>query len=162
VKVLGVSSAKRSAIAPDVPTVAEAAGIKDFDFTLWQGVFAPRGTPPGVIAKLNGEINKVLNDPETKKKLLEAGAEVAALSVEQFRSFVARESVKYQSIIKQTGITAAPSNWRYTSALRGRLARAAHTGRILFYRASRRCARISRAMQFTIAHGSSPHSAHGI
>ena len=79
VKVLGVSSAKRSAIAPEVPTVAEAAGIKDFDFTLWQGVFAPHGTPADVVAKLNSEINKVLNDPDTKKKLLDAGAEVEAM-----------------------------------------------------------------------------------
>ncbi|MBI3703198.1 MAG: tripartite tricarboxylate transporter substrate binding protein [Rhizobiales bacterium] len=106
VKVLGVSSAKRSAIAPDVPTVAEAAGIKDFSFTLWQGIFAPHGTPPAIVAKLNSEINKVLNDPETKKKLLDAGAEVEAMSVEQFRAFVAAESGKYLAIIKETGVTA--------------------------------------------------------
>ena len=106
VKVLGVSSAKRSAIAPDVPTVAEAAGIKDFSFTLWQGIFAPHGTPPAIVAKLNSEINKVLNDPETKKKLLDAGAEVEAMSVEQFRTFVTAESGKYLAIIKETGVTA--------------------------------------------------------
>ncbi len=106
VKVLGVSSAKRSAIAPDVPTVAEAAAIKDFSFTLWQGIFAPRGTPPAVIARLNTEINKVLNDPETKKKLVDLGAEVEAMSVDQFRGFVNAESSKYLRTIKETGVTA--------------------------------------------------------
>ena len=106
VKVLGVSSAKRSSIAPDVPTVAETASMKDFSFTLWQGIFAPRGTPPAVVARLNTEINKVLNDPETKKKLLDAGAEVEAMSVEQFRAFVDAESGKYLRIIKETGVTA--------------------------------------------------------
>ena len=52
-KVLAVSSAKRSGIMPDVPTVAESTGWKDFDFTLWAGVFTPRGTPPDIVAKLN-------------------------------------------------------------------------------------------------------------
>jgi len=106
VKVLGVSSAKRSGIAPDVPTVAEAAAIKDFSFTLWQGIFAPRGTPPEIVARLNTEINKVLNDPETKKKLVDAGAEVEAMSVDQFRAFVDGESSKYLLTIKETGVTA--------------------------------------------------------
>jgi tripartite-type tricarboxylate transporter receptor subunit TctC len=106
VKVLGVSSAKRSGSAPDVPAVAETAGFNDFSFTLWQGIFAPRGTPPDVIAKLNSEINKVLNDPETRKKLVEAGADVEPMSVAQFRAFVDAESNKYLRIIKETGVTA--------------------------------------------------------
>jgi tripartite-type tricarboxylate transporter receptor subunit TctC len=106
VKMLAVSSAKRSGIAPDVPTVAETAGFKDFDFTLWAGVFAPRGTPPEIIAKLNDEINKVLNDPDTKKKLVDAGAEVDPMTVAQFRGFVDGESAKYDRIIKETGVTA--------------------------------------------------------
>jgi len=105
-KVLAVSSAKRSAIAPDVPTIAETTGMKDFDFTLWAGVFAPRATPKPIVDKLNSEINKVLNDPETKAKLVEAGAEVEAMSVTQFRAFVDGESAKYARIIKETGVTA--------------------------------------------------------
>ena len=105
-KVLGVSSAKRSPIAPDVPTVSETAGFKDFDFTLWAGVLAPRNTPQAVIAKLNSEINKVLNDPETRKKLVDVGADVEAMSVAQFRAFVNAESGKYLRIIKETGVTA--------------------------------------------------------
>jgi tripartite-type tricarboxylate transporter receptor subunit TctC len=105
-KVLAVSSAKRSAIAPDVPTIAETTGMNDFDFTLWAGVFAPHGTPPEIVARLNTQINKVLNDPDTKQKLVEAGAEVEAMSVAQFRTFVDRESSKYLRIIMETGVTA--------------------------------------------------------
>ena len=108
-KVLAVSSAKRSAIAPDVPTVAESAGIKDFAFTLWAGVFAPHGTPPAIVAQLNSEINKVLNDPETRKRLVEAGADVEPMSVDQFRAFVDAESGKYARIIKETGVASRSS-----------------------------------------------------
>ena len=105
-KVFAVSAAKRSRIAPDVPTVAESAGIKDFDFTLWAGVFAPRGTPPAIIARLNSEINKVLEDRDTRKKLVDAGADVEPMSVHQFRAFVNAESSKYARIIKETGVHA--------------------------------------------------------
>lgn len=104
-KVLAVSSAKRSAVAPDVPSVAEAAGIPDFDFTLWQGFFAPRGTPKDVVAQLNREINAVLADREIKQKLLDSGADVVPMSLEQFAAFVQTESAKYVRIIKETGVT---------------------------------------------------------
>lgn len=105
-KVFAVSSAKRSPIAPDVPTVAESAGIKDFDFTLWAGVFAPRATPQPIIARLNSEINKVLEDQDIRKKLVDAGADVEPMSVDQFGGFVNAESAKYARTIKETGVTA--------------------------------------------------------
>ncbi|HKS64238.1 MAG TPA: tripartite tricarboxylate transporter substrate binding protein [Xanthobacteraceae bacterium] len=104
VKVLAVSSAQRSEAAPDIPTVAEATGFSDFDFTLWQGFFAPRGTPADVIAKLNGEINKILRDAEVRKKLVEAGANVMPQTTEQFAAFVQAESTKYERIIRETGV----------------------------------------------------------
>ena len=69
VKVLAVSSVKRSDAAPDIPTVAEATGFPDFDFTLWQGFFAPKATPVEVIARLNSEINKILADPASDRVL---------------------------------------------------------------------------------------------
>jgi tripartite-type tricarboxylate transporter receptor subunit TctC len=105
-KVLAVSSAKRSAIAPEVPTIAESTGMKDFDFTLWAGIFAPHGTPQAIVAQLNTEINKVLNEPDTRQRLVESGAEVEPMSVDQFRAFVDAESRKYLRIIKETGVTA--------------------------------------------------------
>jgi tripartite-type tricarboxylate transporter receptor subunit TctC len=104
VKVLAVSSAQRAQAAPDMPTVAEVAGFPDFDFTLWQGFFAPRGTPPDVIARLNAEINKILRDPETRQKLVDAGANVVPLTLEEFTAFVKSESEKYERIIRLTGV----------------------------------------------------------
>ena len=106
VKVLAVSSAKRSQAAPDLPTVAEATGFADFDFTLWQGFFAPRGTPSDVIARLNSEINKILREPETRQKLFDAGANVVPQTTEEFVAFVKAESEKYERIIRLTGVKA--------------------------------------------------------
>jgi tripartite-type tricarboxylate transporter receptor subunit TctC len=103
-KILAVSSAARATVAPDVPTVTEAAGIPGFDFTLWQGFFAPRGTPNEVVARLNREINAVLADPDIRQKLVEAGANVTPLTVDQFAAFVRAESAKYAGIIKDAGL----------------------------------------------------------
>jgi len=105
VKMLALSSADRSSAAPDVPTVAEITGIKDYDFTLWAGFFAPRGTPQAVIDRLNKEINAVIVQPDVKARLEAAGAVVTPMSVAQFKDFVQRESAKYLRVIKQTGVT---------------------------------------------------------
>lgn len=106
VKMLALSSAKRSPAAPEIPTVAEVTGNQDYDFTLWAGFFAPRGTPQPIIDKLNKEINTVLAEPDVKARLEAAGAVVAPMSVGQFKEFVQRESAKYLRVIKQTGVTA--------------------------------------------------------
>jgi tripartite-type tricarboxylate transporter receptor subunit TctC len=103
-KMLAVSTAQRAATAPDVPTVSEAAGIKDFDFSLWGGFFAPRGTPPAIVAQLNAAINEVLALPDIKTKMAEAGADIIPMSVDQFAAFMKRESEKYMRIIQETGI----------------------------------------------------------
>jgi tripartite-type tricarboxylate transporter receptor subunit TctC len=103
-KLLAVSTGKRSSFAPDVPTVAEASSIADFDIALWQGFFAPRGTPGAVVARLNTEINRVLMDPSVKAKLVAAGAEVTPMSVGQFEAFVKTEVVKFAAIIRDAGI----------------------------------------------------------
>lgn len=104
IRLLAVSSAKRSGIAPAVPTVAEASGIADFDITLWQGVFAPRGTPREIVVKLHAEISKVMQLAEVRLKLLDAGADVAALSSEEFASFTKFESEKFLRIIRDAGL----------------------------------------------------------
>jgi tripartite-type tricarboxylate transporter receptor subunit TctC len=105
-KMLALSSAKRSPAALDVPTVAEVTGLKDYDFTLWVGVFAPRGTPQPVIDRLNKEINGVLGQADVKAKLEAVGAIVTPMSVEEVKAFVGRESAKYLNVIKETGVTA--------------------------------------------------------
>jgi len=104
-KILALSSAKRSPAAPSIPTVAEVTGNKDYDFTLWAGIFAPRGTSQTLIDRLNKEINKVIEDPDVKARLEAAGAVVAPMAVGQFKDFVQNESAKYLRVIKQTGVT---------------------------------------------------------
>jgi len=102
-KLLAVSSATRSPAAPEIPTVAQSAGIPNFDFTLWQGIFAPRGTPEAVVARLNSEINKILGSDEIKKKFAALGADIRPMSAAQFTAFVQAESAKYVEVIKETG-----------------------------------------------------------
>jgi tripartite-type tricarboxylate transporter receptor subunit TctC len=103
-KLLAVSTAKRSSVAPNVPTVAEASGIKDFDIALWQGFFAPRATPQEVVVRLHAEINKLLAQNEIKSKLLSAGAEVTTISIDEFAAFTKAESAKFLRIINDGGL----------------------------------------------------------
>ena len=104
VKILAVSSAKRAGGAPGVPTVAEAISDPNFDLTLWQGFFAPAGTPAAVVARLNTEINVILASPGMQAKLRDAGADVRLGSSAQFASFAKAESEKYLQIIKESGV----------------------------------------------------------
>jgi tripartite-type tricarboxylate transporter receptor subunit TctC len=103
-KMLAVSTAQRAATAPDIPTVSEAAGIKDFDFSLWGGFFAPRGTPKEIVAQLNAAINEVLALPDIRQKMADAGADIIPMSVEEFAAFMRRESEKYMRVTKEAGI----------------------------------------------------------
>jgi tripartite-type tricarboxylate transporter receptor subunit TctC len=104
VKLLAVSSGKRSPAAPDIPTVAETTGIADFDFTLWVGFFGPRGMPADLATRLNTAINKILLEPDIKARLQDDGAEVRILSIDQFSGFVHAEIDKYKEIIKAADI----------------------------------------------------------
>jgi tripartite-type tricarboxylate transporter receptor subunit TctC len=106
VKLLAVSSAKRSPVAPDIPTVAESTGIANFDFTLWAGFFGPRALPMELATQLNAEINNILLEPDIKQRLQDDGAEVRTLSIDQFTAFVRAEIEKYQQIIKEADLKA--------------------------------------------------------
>jgi len=105
-KLLAVATAKRSPAAPGIPTVAERTGIANFDFTLWTGFFGPRGTPMPLARQLNTAINTILLEPDIKSRLQKAGADVAALSIDDFAAFVRADIDKYQQIIKEAGLKA--------------------------------------------------------
>jgi tripartite-type tricarboxylate transporter receptor subunit TctC len=105
VRALGVGSPKRSALVPDVPTIAES-GVKGYDAYSWAGVFAPAGTPKEILVKVNGDIVKALSDPEVKKRLLEAGAEAAPGTPEQFGAFLKGEIAKWGKVVKDANIKA--------------------------------------------------------
>jgi len=100
IRLLAVSTVKRAAANPDLPTVAEATGISNFDFPLWVGFFGPRGLPMDITQKLNTAINKIILEPAINAKLKAIGPEVRALSIDQFAAFVRADIAKYQEIIK--------------------------------------------------------------
>jgi len=103
-KMLAVTSPQRLPRAPDVPTVIEATGIKDFDLSLWAGFFAPLGTPNAIVAQLNAAINGVLAQPDTQARMADGGADIVPMSVDRFAGFIKSESTKYARIIATTGI----------------------------------------------------------
>ena len=101
-RALAVTTAKRSAIAPEIPTLAEA-GLIGFEVGSWQGVFAPAGTPPEIVKRLNVEIVKILNVPDVKEKLFALGAEPVGDTPEQFAAFVKSEVAKWSDVVKKSG-----------------------------------------------------------
>jgi tripartite-type tricarboxylate transporter receptor subunit TctC len=101
-RALAVTTAKRSALAPELPTMAEA-GVPGFDISTWFGLLAPAGTPQDVIAKWNVEVVKILNSPEMKAKLQQQGAEAAPMTPAEFAAFIAAEVPKYAEIVKASG-----------------------------------------------------------
>jgi tripartite-type tricarboxylate transporter receptor subunit TctC len=105
-KILAVATRQRSAALPDIPTVAEITGIRNFDFTLWAGFFGPRGMPPPIAAQLNSAVDKIILEPEIKTRLQDNGAEVSALSITQFDGFVREEIDKYRQIITDAHLEA--------------------------------------------------------
>jgi tripartite-type tricarboxylate transporter receptor subunit TctC len=102
---LGVSSAKRSSVLPNVPTISEA-GLPGFDYNLWVGLFAPAGTPPEIVAKINGDVARALQTPEIKERFANLGMEAMPMSPSEFRKFVQSEIDDSAKVIKAAGIKA--------------------------------------------------------
>ena len=98
VRPLATTGAARSAVYPDVPTVAES-GLPGFDVDLWIGIYAPAGLPPAVLARLNGELNKVLQNAEMKAALAKIGVEPRGTSPEQAADFTRAEYEKWKKVI---------------------------------------------------------------
>ena len=101
-RALAVTTAQRSSVAPDVPTLAEA-GLAGYEVGSWQGVFAPAGTPPEIVRRLNAEIVKIINLPDVREKLVGLGAEPAPGSSEAFGAMVKSEVAKWAEVVKKSG-----------------------------------------------------------
>jgi tripartite-type tricarboxylate transporter receptor subunit TctC len=101
-RALAVTTAKRSAVAPDVPTLSES-GLAGYEVGSWQGVFAPAGTPPAIVRRLNAEIVKIINMPDVKEKLIGLGAEPVGNTSEEFAALVRTEVVKWAEVVKKSG-----------------------------------------------------------
>jgi tripartite-type tricarboxylate transporter receptor subunit TctC len=104
-RALAVTSAQRSPLLPQVPTLAEA-GVKEVDVYSWQAAAAPKGLPADVKAKLHASMVAALNDPAVKPKLLELGFEIVGDTPEQFAAFQQRENSRWKQLIETRKITA--------------------------------------------------------
>ncbi len=102
VRAIAVTTAQRSKLAPELPTMAEA-GLPGFDISTWFGILAPAGTPADVVAKWNTDLVKALNSPDVREKMLAQGAEPAPTTAAEFAAFIARERDKYARIVKASG-----------------------------------------------------------
>lgn len=103
-KLLAVTEANRSSLLPDVTTVAET--VPGYELAVWYGAFAPAGTLKEIVARLNAEINKVLNMPEVKTRMSAIGVEVATTTPEQFAALLKKEEQRYGKLIHDFGIRA--------------------------------------------------------
>ncbi|MFM9968844.1 MAG: Bug family tripartite tricarboxylate transporter substrate binding protein [Burkholderiales bacterium] len=103
-RALAVTTARRSAVLPDIPAVAEI--LKGFEIDTWWGLVAPAGTPSTVVARLNQAFVAALNSTETKSRFATLMAEPVPSTPEQFAAFMRAELVKYEPVVKASGATA--------------------------------------------------------
>nr|MDQ2735779.1 tripartite tricarboxylate transporter substrate-binding protein [Pseudomonadota bacterium] len=104
VRAIAVSSAKRSSLMPDLPTVAESGGLPDFEVSVWVGILAPAGTPSDIVARLSHELTKIVRLPEMRQQLAALGAEPATANPAQFASYIRSENEKWSKVAKAAKI----------------------------------------------------------
>jgi tripartite-type tricarboxylate transporter receptor subunit TctC len=102
-KALAVTSAQRSEVLPDVPTVEEAGRLKGFDATSWFGLLAPAGTPPDIVNRIQQEVAKALNQPAIKERLVAAGAIPSGNTPAEFARHIDAEHRKWAEVVKVSG-----------------------------------------------------------
>jgi tripartite-type tricarboxylate transporter receptor subunit TctC len=102
-RAIAITSAQRSPIVPDVPTVAES-GLPGFEQSAWHGLLAPAGTPQAVVGKLHDEVVRVLRLPEITERLAAQGVDVIASSPAEFSAFIKQDVAKYAKLVKTAGI----------------------------------------------------------
>jgi tripartite-type tricarboxylate transporter receptor subunit TctC len=102
-KALGVTTAQRWGTTPDIPAIAES--LKDFEASVWYGISAPKGTPPGIVEKLNKAVNAALADPAMVKRFAELGAEVMPMSAAEFGKLVESETEKWRKVVEFAGVS---------------------------------------------------------
>jgi len=103
-KALAVTSAQRTPVMPDLPTIAEAGGLKEFDISTWWGLLAPAGTPAEAVQKMSGTMGRIAAMPEIKSRFAELGVEAAADTPEQFGAFIRSEIQKFARLAKLAGV----------------------------------------------------------
>ncbi|RPI47351.1 MAG: tripartite tricarboxylate transporter substrate binding protein [Betaproteobacteria bacterium] len=102
-RALAVSTAKRSAFAPELPTISES-GVPGYTAQQWWGMFAPAGTPNAIVSSIHAQVAKILAADDIKRRLSAQGAEPAPMSPSDFNSFVGREIAMWTKVVKERGI----------------------------------------------------------
>lgn len=103
VRALAITGAKRSAMAPDLPTMAEA-GVSGVEVVSWFGILAPARTPAGVVHLLNTEIVKVMQSPDVKAQMTKLGADAITSTPQEFAAYIASERGKWARVVREAGI----------------------------------------------------------
>lgn len=101
-KALGVSTLSRSQFAPEIPTLDEM-GVTGFNVGAWLGLLAPAGTPKPIVEKLNHELNAILDEPDTQKRLLAIGAEIMKSTPDEFAAHIKAENTKWGDLVRESG-----------------------------------------------------------
>jgi tripartite-type tricarboxylate transporter receptor subunit TctC len=102
-RALAVTSSKRSAAMPELPSIAEA-GVPGYNTTTWHGWLAPAGTPAVIVQRLSSEIAKVVKSPEIMEKMLADGGEAVGSTPEQFTRYLVAELARWRKVVKETGV----------------------------------------------------------
>jgi tripartite-type tricarboxylate transporter receptor subunit TctC len=105
IKALAVTTAKRTALAPDLPTIAES-GLPGFDISTWFGIFVPAGTPRDIVERLHAEFARALAMPDVREKMLALGAEPVGSRPGEFAAYIRAEADKYARVIHASGAKA--------------------------------------------------------
>ncbi|MDC7787495.1 tripartite tricarboxylate transporter substrate binding protein [Rhodoplanes sp. TEM] len=100
---LAVTSSHRVSLLPNVPTMAEA-GLPGFESYNWQGIIAPKGTPPAIVARLNAELNTILQTPDVRDSIVSQASEPAGGTPEEFAAFVKAETAKWAELIRAANV----------------------------------------------------------
>ena len=106
IKLIAIAAPQRSKVQPDVPTLAEAGGPAGMVVGAWLALVAPRGTPADVVRKINGDVNKVLADPDILQQMRTLGFDPAPESPEQLADEIRADAKKYGELVRRTGATA--------------------------------------------------------
>jgi tripartite-type tricarboxylate transporter receptor subunit TctC len=106
-RALAITSPQRTELAPELPTMAEA-GVPGYEISGWNGLFAAKGTPPDIVARLHSEVTKILRTPEVRQELATLGAEPVGDTPDEFAAFLRADTARWGKIIQEKGIRSDP------------------------------------------------------
>jgi tripartite-type tricarboxylate transporter receptor subunit TctC len=105
VRAIAITSPARSALAPELPAIAETKGLEKYSLENWFGLFAPAATPPAVVQKLNAAVTQALKDPDLVKRLQDVGGEATPMDPVQFKGFIQGESARFAKLVADAKVT---------------------------------------------------------